>query len=186
MHEVNYTFGALWGAWLLFWLASARGNKRTATRPGPLWRFTTVLAAVVVVWLGWQFPEYFQRPLLPPSVAWVYVGLVLTAGGLGFTIWARRALGTNWSAMPSLKKDHELVQRGPYRFVRHPIYTGLLLAVLGTCLTGGRVWNLCVVAMAAILLIVKLKAEEALLTRQFPETYPQYRRRVKAIIPFLH
>jgi protein-S-isoprenylcysteine O-methyltransferase Ste14 len=88
--------------------------------------------------------------------------------------------------VPSLKKDHELIQRGPYRLVRHPIYTGLLLAVFGTCLAGGRVWNLCVVAMAAILLIVKLKAEEALLTRQFPEAYPQYQRRVKAIIPVLY
>jgi protein-S-isoprenylcysteine O-methyltransferase Ste14 len=124
--------------------------------------------------------------LLPPSAAWVYIGLVLTAAGLGFTIWARRALGTNWNAIPSIKKDHELVQRGPYRLVRHPIYTGLLLAVFGSCLAGDRVWALCVVGMAAILLIVKLKAEEALLARQFPETYLQYRRRVKAIIPFLY
>jgi protein-S-isoprenylcysteine O-methyltransferase Ste14 len=186
MHEVNDTFGALWGGWLVFWLASARGNKRTAARTGPLWRFT-VLAAVLVVWLGWwQFPEYFKQPLLPPSTAWVYLGLILTAGGLGFTIWARRVLGTNWSAMPSIKKDHELIQRGPYRLVRHPIYTGLLLAIFGSCLAGGRVWNLSVVGMAAILLIAKLKAEEALLARQFPEAYLQYRRRVKALIPFVY
>jgi protein-S-isoprenylcysteine O-methyltransferase Ste14 len=186
MHAVSYTFGALWGGWLLFWVASARGNKRTATRTGPLWRLT-LLAAVLVVWLEWrQFPEYLAQPLLPSSAAWVYIGLVLTAGGLGFTIWARRALGTNWSAMPSIKKDHELIQRGPYRFVRHPIYTGLLLAIFGSCLAGGRVWNLCVAGMAAILLIVKLKTEEALLARQFPEAYLQYRRRVKALIPFVY
>jgi protein-S-isoprenylcysteine O-methyltransferase Ste14 len=186
MPAVNYVFGALWGGWLLFWLASARGNKRSATRAGPRWRFT-VLGALLVVWLGLrQFPKYFARPLLPASVVWAYTGLVLTAGGLGFTIWARRVLGTNWSAMPSIKKDHELIQRGPYRLVRHPIYTGLLLAVFGSCLAGGRVGELCVVAMAAILLIVKLKAEEALLMRQFPDAYPQYRRRVKAIIPFLY
>ena len=113
-------------------------------------------------------------------------GLALTAGGLGFTMWARRALGTNWSALPGLKKDHELIERGPYRLVRHPIYTGLLLAIFGTFLAGGRVWNLSIVAMAALLLIVKLKAEEALLTRQFSDAYPQYQRRVKAIIPFLY
>jgi protein-S-isoprenylcysteine O-methyltransferase Ste14 len=112
--------------------------------------------------------------------------LALTAGGLGFAMWARRALGTNWSALPGLKKDHELIERGPYRLVRHPIYTGLLLAIFGTCLAGGRVWNLSVVVMAALLLIVKLKAEEALLTRQFPDAYPQYQRRVRAIIPFLY
>lgn len=186
MHAVNYTFGALWGGWLVFWLASARGNKRTATRTGLLWRFTG-LAAALAVWLSlWQFPAYFEQPLLPPSAAWAYIGLVLTAAGLGFTIWARRVLGTNWSAMPTIKEDHELIQRGPYRLVRHPIYTGLLLAVFGSCLAEGRVWNLAVVGMATILLIAKLKAEEALLARQFPDAYLQYRRRVKAIIPFLY
>jgi len=170
----------------LFWLVSARGNKRTVTRSSPLWRLI-VLVAVLVGWLGRrQFPEYFEQPLLPSSAAWIYIGLVLTACGLGFTIWARRVLGTNWSAMPSIKEDHELILRGPYRLVRHPIYTGLLLAIFGSCLAGGRVWNLWVVGMAAILLIVKLKTEEALLARQFPEAYLQYRRRVKALIPFLY
>ena len=183
---MNYAFGALWGAWLLFWFAFARGNKRTATPVGLLWRFTA-LAAIFVVLLGSrQFPEYFRHPLRPPRAAWAYIGLALTAGGLGFTMWARRALGTNWSALPGLKKDHELIERCSYRLVRHPIYTGLLLAIFGTCLAGGRVWNLSVVAMAALLLIVKLKAEEALLTRQFPDAYPLYQRRVKAIIPFLY
>jgi protein-S-isoprenylcysteine O-methyltransferase Ste14 len=183
---VKYAFGALWGAWLLFWLASARGNKQAAAPTGLRWRFTT-LAAVLVVLLGSrQFPEYFQHSLLPPSAAWMYIGLILTAGGLGFTMWARRVLGTNWSALPSLKKDHELIERGPYRLVRHPIYTGLLLAIVGTCLAGGRVWNLSIVVMAALLLIVKLKAEETLLARQFPDAYLQYQRRVKAIIPFLY
>jgi protein-S-isoprenylcysteine O-methyltransferase Ste14 len=183
---VNYTLGALWGGWLLFWLVSARGNKPTATPTGLLWRLI-VLTAVLVGWLGWrQSPAYFAQPLLPPSAAWVYIGLVLTVCGLGFTIWARRVLGTNWSAMPTIKQHHELVQRGPYRVVRHPIYTGLLLAAFGTCLARGRVWTFCVFGMAAILLIVKLKAEEALLARRFPEAYLEYRRRVKALIPFLY
>ena len=70
--------------------------------------------------------------------------------------------------------------------MRHPSYTGILLAIFGTCLAGGRVWNLSVVVMAALLVIVKLKSEEALLTHQFPDAYPQYQRRVKTIIPFLY
>lgn len=186
MQGMHYVFGALWGGWLVFWLVSARGNKRTVTRAGPRWRITA-LVAVLVVWVGWrQFPEQFEQPLLPPSASWAFIGFVLTACGLAFTIWARRVLGTNWSAMPVLKNDHELIQGGPYRLVRHPIYTGLLLAIFGSCLAGGRLWNLCLFVMAAILLIAKLKAEEALLARRFPETYPHYRRRVKALVPFLY
>ncbi len=186
MQRVNYTFGVLWGAWLLFWLASARGNKRTATRTGARWRLT-MLAALLLVWLAsWEFPKYVGQRWLPPSAAWVYIGLVLTACGLGFAVWARHVLGTNWSAMPSIKKDHELVQRGPYRVVRHPIYSGVLLAAFGSCLAEGRVWSLHVFGMAAILLILKLKEEEALMARQFPEAYFEYRRRVKALIPFLY
>ena len=183
---MNYAFRALWGAWLLFWLAFARGHKRTATPAGLAWRFSALAAMLVVLLASRQFPEYFRHPLRPPRAAWAYIGLALTAAGLGFTMWARRALGTNWRALPGLKKDHELIERGPYRLVRHPIYTGLLLAIFGTCLAGGRVWNLSVVVIAALLLIVKLKAEEALLTRRFPDAYPQYQRRVKAIIPFLY
>ena len=183
---MNYAFGALWGAWLLFWLAFARGNKRTATPVGLRWRFAA-LAAIFVVLLGSrQFPEYFRHPMRPPRAAWAYIGLALTAGGLGFTMWARRALGTNWSALPGLKNDHELIERGPYRLVRHPIYTGLLVAAFGYCLAEGRVWNVYLFGMVAILLITKLKAEEALLARQFPDAYLQYRRRVKALIPFLY
>ena len=101
---MNYAFGALWGACVLFWLAFARGNKRTATPVGLRWRFTA-LAAILVVLLGSrQFPEYFRHPLRPPRAAWAYIGLALTAGGLGFTMWARRALGTIWSTFPGLRR----------------------------------------------------------------------------------
>jgi protein-S-isoprenylcysteine O-methyltransferase Ste14 len=146
-----------------------------------------VLAVLLVLLLGRQrFPDYFSRPLLSPSATWAYIGLALTAGGLAFAIWARRALGTNWSAIPSIKKDHELIQHGPYRLVRHPIYTGVLLALLGTCLSEGRVWSAFLFGMATMFLILKLKVEEGLLARQFPEAYPDYRRRVKTLIPFLY
>ena len=183
---MTYAFWALWGVWLAFWIVSARGNKRTATRTGPLWR-VIVVAAVLVMWLaGQRFPRQFARPLLPPHAAWAFIGLVLTACGLAFAVWARRVLGTNWSAMPVLKDDHELIERGPYGLVRHPIYSGLLLAIFGSCLADGHVWSLYLFGTAAVLLIVKLKAEEALLARQFPQPYSDYRRRVKALIPFLY
>ena len=145
------------------------------------------LAVAAVVWLGGrEFPEYVRRTVLPPSRMLVYLGFVITTAGLAFTVWARRALGTNWSGMPTIKQDHELITRGPYAVVRHPIYTGLLVAIFGSCLAEGHVWSVVFFAMAVVLLIVKLETEEAILTREFPDAYPDYQQRTKALIPFLY
>ena len=146
--DVTYMFKALWGGWLLFWLISARGNKRTAMAVGRRWLLAP-LAVAAVVWLGGrEFPEYVRRTVLPPSRMLVYLGFVITTAGLAFTVWARRALGTNWSGMPTIKQDHELITRGPYAVVRHPIYTGLLVAIFGSCLAEGHVWSVVFFAMA--------------------------------------
>ena len=183
---MNYAFVALWAAWLLFWIGSAFGNKRTLRSSGARWRLVSVAAVAAVWFVLRQFRGYLDRPLFPSSAAWTYIGLVLTACGLAFTVWARLVLGPNWSGMPTIKQDHELIERGPYGLVRHPIYTGLLLAVFGSALAGGHAWNVAVFAMITILLIVKSKAEEALLSRQFPDAYRDYRQRVKALIPFVY
>ena len=178
--------GVLWGGWLLYWLVSARGNKPTVTRRSRRW--LVVLLAVAGV--GWfvlrQLGDYGSRQLVPAGPLWQYIGLAITAAGLGFSIWARRALGTNWSGMPDIKKDHELIQRGPYGLVRHPIYTGLLVAIFGSCLADGRVGSFAVFGTIVIMLIVKLKTEETLMLRQFPAQYRDYQRRVKALIPFIY
>ncbi|MGH9393685.1 MAG: methyltransferase family protein, partial [Terriglobales bacterium] len=100
-------------------------------------------------------------------------------------VWARRSLGGNWSSSPTLKQGHELVQRGPYGYVRNPIYTALLLMLLGTCIFVGRARAALAIVLAVAGLWVKLKQEEALMERQFPDTYPPYRKRVKALIPYL-
>ena len=145
------------------------------------------LAVAAVVWLGGrEFPEYVRRTVLPPSRMLEYLGFVITTAGLAFTVWARRALGTNWSGMPTIKQDHELITRGPYAVVRHPIYTGPLVAIFGSCLAEGHVWSVVFFAMAVVLLIVKLETEEAILTREFPNEYPDYQQRTKALIPFLY
>jgi protein-S-isoprenylcysteine O-methyltransferase Ste14 len=100
-------------------------------------------------------------------------------------IWSRRTLAGNWSSDVTFKQGHELIQNGPYRFTRHPIYTGILFMALGTAVAGGllRCWLGFLLFFAA--LWIKLSQEEALLLRHFPETYPSYRTRVKALIPFI-
>ena len=103
--------------------------------------------------------------------------------GLLVTLWARWTLAGNWSSDVTFKQGHELIRRGPYRFVRHPIYTGLLMMCLGTAIEIGhsRLAGLLVAAAFWI----KLKQEERLLLRHFPDEYPAYQKQVKAIVPFL-
>jgi protein-S-isoprenylcysteine O-methyltransferase Ste14 len=109
--------------------------------------------------------------------------LALTILGCGFAIWARVTLGSNWSGLPNVKREHELIVKGPYKLVRHPIYSGLLLALAGTAIADGRsVWVLSLVLLAASY-AVKMRQEEQLMMQTFPQDYPAYRRRVKALIP---
>jgi len=118
-----------------------------------------------------------------PSLPWL--GAALTLAGIAFAVWARVVLAGNWSGSVTLKRGHELVVQGPYRWVRHPIYTGLLTALIGTALARGEWRGLIAVAIAAASFWRKLRLEEALMGRQFGETYARYAERVRALVPFL-
>jgi len=100
-------------------------------------------------------------------------------------VWARVHLGGNWSGIVTLKEDHELVRRGPYRWVRHPIYSGLLLAIAGSAVVRGEWRGFLALAIAFAALWRKLKLEERWLGETFGEQYAAYRRRVSALIPFV-
>jgi protein-S-isoprenylcysteine O-methyltransferase Ste14 len=115
----------------------------------------------------------------------VQIGLALTFAGLAFAIWARMLLGGNWSSDVTLKRDHELIVVGPYRWVRHPIYTGILLALIGTALAVGEWRAVLAVVLAAAAFWRKLGIEEAVMRRQFGESYTRYGERVPALIPFV-
>jgi protein-S-isoprenylcysteine O-methyltransferase Ste14 len=114
-----------------------------------------------------------------------YIGLALTAAGCGFAIWARLTLGSNWSGRATVKAGHELIVSGPYALARHPIYTGLLVAAAGTALARGE-WR-CILGIALIIIafLIKMSHEEKLMLQTFPDAYPRYRQRVKALIPGL-
>jgi protein-S-isoprenylcysteine O-methyltransferase Ste14 len=105
--------------------------------------------------------------------------------GLFIAIWARATLGSNWSSAVTLKQDHELIMRGPYRFVRHPIYTGLLLMLGGTALISGRLGAIAGLASGFLGLWIKLRQEEALMMRHFPADYRKYKANSKALLPFV-
>jgi len=113
------------------------------------------------------------------------VGVLVLAGGLAFTVWARVILGRNWSGTVTLKEGHELIRSGPYRFVRHPIYTGLLVAFAGSAIARGEWRGLVALAIAFAALWRKLKLEERWLGETFGDAYERYRAEVPALIPFL-
>ena len=114
-----------------------------------------------------------------------WIGTILVGVGLMFSIWARRHLGMNWSATITLKEGHVLVRSGPYRWVRHPIYTGLLLALLGTALSRNDWCALLGFALVTAALVRKLSIEERWMLSAFEDEYRQYKAHVPALIPFL-
>jgi protein-S-isoprenylcysteine O-methyltransferase Ste14 len=129
-------------------------------------------------------PVLYER--FAPLAVWpAALGVALTLAGLAFSIWARFTIAANWSSDVQLKRDHELIVAGPYRWVRHPIYTGVLLMFAGTALAVGEWRAVLAVALAAGAFWRKLRLEEAVMRRQFGEAYARYAARVPAIIPFV-
>lgn len=124
--------------------------------------------------------------VLMPRMDWVRViGAVVCVLGLYVTIWARRTLAGNWSSNVTFKQGHELVKAGPYRFVRHPIYTGLLVMCLGSAIEIGRLHCFLSLVVVGLGFWIKLKQEESLMLRHFPVEYPVYQKQVKALVPFV-
>ena len=179
---------SLWVVWVAYWAVSAVALvKPTLRTEGVESRLAYSLPLGVAAWLmfGGQVPEILDGRFVPDA-AWVAIlASVLTAAGLSFSVWARIVLGRNWSGMVSVKQGHELVERGPYRLVRHPIYAGLILALLGTALAIGEWRGLLAVALAVGSFWYKLRIEERLMRETFGRGYDEYARRVKALLPFV-
>ncbi len=117
------------------------------------------------------------------SAAVQWTGAVLAAVGVGFAIWARRHLGTNWSGVVTLKEGHELIRTGPYRRIRHPIYTGMLLALFGTVIEIGRVAGLIAFAIAWASFTMKARREESFLAEEFGEQFDVHRKESGMFLP---
>jgi protein-S-isoprenylcysteine O-methyltransferase Ste14 len=179
-----------WILFVLYWIWSARQVKSTARTEAASSRLLKywlplALAFVLMEPTPWVRSSMLGARFVPEWQGIALFGLLLTVAGLLFACWARVMLGNNWSAVVQLKQDHELIERGPYRFVRHPIYTGLLTAFLGTALTLGEWRGLLAAAIVALSFWRKLRLEERWLGEQFGAAYADYMRRVKALIPWM-
>jgi len=175
-----------WYAFLIYWVISATRLKQTKSEEDRAGRLFHIAVLVIAFYLlfrtGFGIPALEAR-FVPESLPLLYAGIALTWLGVAFAIWARYTIGANWSGRVTLKVDHELIQSGPYAFVRHPIYTGLLVANAGAALFIGE-WR-CLLAMLIFLAEMSRKAlkEEGVMLFAFGERYAEYRKRTGFLIP---
>ena len=184
----DYLFPAMWLSYIAYWWAISTDVKVTELREparSRLTRLLLMLCAFALLWLPRVPLPLLNKRFLPLGIWGFWSGAAITAGGLLFSVWARRHLGKNWSQAVTLKKDHELIITGPYSLVRHPIYTGLLLAFLGSAIARAEWRGLLALALIFIALWRKLTLEEKWMREHFGDSYEAYSRRVRALIPFL-
>jgi protein-S-isoprenylcysteine O-methyltransferase Ste14 len=177
----------LWLVWALFWVVSAATAKPTQRRESPGSRLShllpLVLGVYLIVWPQLRLPG-MSATLLPDVGARYWLALVLVVLGLGFTVWARLHLGKNWSGTVTQKQGHELIRSGPYACVRHPIYTGLLAALLGSAIALGELRGFLGLLIVLGSFWRKLRIEEGFMRELFPEQYQRYMDEVPALVPF--
>jgi protein-S-isoprenylcysteine O-methyltransferase Ste14 len=181
MHALEFVFGIGWAAFWIYWLVAAFSTKRGRV---PWSRELGIRAAILVLVILLIRLRAFRGHGLNSDPWRAGLGLVLFAAGLAFAVWARLHLGRNWGTPMSQKNDPELVTSGPYRLVRHPIYTGILLAGIGTAVALSWAW-LIAVALAGLYFGYSAIVEERNLTEQFPDSYPAYRHSTKMMVPYV-
>jgi protein-S-isoprenylcysteine O-methyltransferase Ste14 len=182
VRTVEIIFAAGWAAFWIYWLIAAFSMKRGHVPWSRELIIRVLIAAVVIILIR---VGAFRHHGITTDPWRAGIGLVLFAAGLGLAIWARLNIGRNWGSPMTQKVDPELVTSGPYRLVRHPIYSGILLAAVGTAVALSWVW-LIAVALAGIYFGYSATVEERFLAEQFPDTYPAYRRSSKRLLPFIY
>ena len=181
MRTVELVFAVGWAAFWLYWLAAAFSMKRGRVPWSREFRIRVVIAVVAIVLIR---VGAFRGHGLDTDPWRAAVGLVLFALGLSLAIWARRHIGRNWGTPMSQKDEPELVTSGPYHLVRHPIYSGFLLAGVGTAVALSWMW-LVAALLAGVYFAYCAIVEERYLTEQFPDTYPVYKRSTKMLVPLI-
>lgn len=179
----------LWVAVGIVWLIGAFAVKQTSRRQSPGSRLLQLVLGVVAFMIGFSRSFRFApltRPFMPESPGLADFGLAATAAGIAFAIWARVWLGGNWSGTVTLKENHSLVKSGPYAIVRHPIYTGLLLALIGTIIVFNEVRGVIALALVLVMLLLKIRTEEQFMREQFGTAYLEYSQKVRALVPYVY
>lgn len=184
----TWVIPAMWLVWCVYWWRAAADVKaaiRRETVGSRLRHIVPLTIAALLVGLPSVPVFMLDDRFLPRTWSAYWIGAAIVAAGLSFTVWARLVLARNWSGTVTVKAEHELVTAGPYRLVRHPIYSGLLLAFAGSAVARGEWRGVLAVLVASAALWWKLRLEERWMTETFGPAYVSYRKSVAALIPFV-
>ncbi len=176
----------LWILFAAYWLVSALNRKKTKQRESILQRLVYISPLLIAIFLldnsrmqiGWLATYFVPHT---PEVRWTGVAIMIV--GLAIAVWARVHLGSNWSGVVTLKEGHELIRTGPYRNIRHPIYTGILIGFLGNAIVNGQVRGLIAVAIIWASFFIKARREEAFLAQEFGPKFDEHTQRTGMFLP---
>ena len=180
MRQVEIVFAVGWAAFWLYWLVAAFSTKRGRVPWSRELGIRAVIAVLVILLI--RLGAFRAHQSTPNRGALALASPVRP--GLGFAIWARVHIGRNWGTPMTQKDDPELVTSGPYRLVRHPIYSGILIAGVGTAVALSWQW-LTAVVLAGVYFVYSATVEERYLTEQLPDAYPVYKHSTKMLVPFI-
>jgi len=180
MSTVRSFIFVVWAIFWIYWLISALGAKESSARS----RRIRPVSLIIIVAGGVAIRQLHGSSLAVHSPVLAAVGVIVFLSGLGLAVWARVHLGRNWGMPMTERAEPELVTSGPYRFVRHPIYSGILLGMLGTAMATD-LYFLVAFGIALAYFSYSATVEERLLSASFPDAYPRYRAHTKMLIPYV-
>jgi protein-S-isoprenylcysteine O-methyltransferase Ste14 len=168
--------------WMIAWVRTKRTQERAALGRRLLYSFPIAAGSYLMfsdtAARGWGGAHLFPKHTLTSALA-----IILTASGIAFAIWARFYLGQNWSSVVSIKVGHQLIRTGPYAWVRHPIYSGLLLALIGTALARDKAVAVIAIPLFWVGFKIKSRFEEEFMRKTFGQEYVEYASTTGALIP---
>lgn len=187
--SIVLAIAVLWMCFLFYWARESRGQKSTErmeSQGSRQLRTILMLAAMLLLLVPPRQLHFLHLQMLPEGSWRPWLALLLTVAGMGVSVWARVHLGRNWSQAVTVKEEHELIRSGPYRLLRHPIYTGFLLAVLGMVALDGIFASLLGFGLVALALVKKILLEEQWLAEHFGERWLEYRKDSRKLIPYVY
>jgi protein-S-isoprenylcysteine O-methyltransferase Ste14 len=176
----------VWTIWAVWWLAMAFFSKSTKRRESAAQRIEHLVPAMLgfaLVFREGSGGAWLARPIVTANPVLLGLCVMVTILGLLFAVWARLILGSNWSGTVTIKTNHQLIRRGPYRWVRHPIYTGMLAALLATAVIQGLPSGMIGFAFVLLALYRKARREESFLSQEFGDGFLEHRQHTGMFLP---